>query len=64
LEGGVSLRVAVRRAVRVRASAGIPIEDIGVAVPEANVHATTRRDLLNGNHDLLRFAAERLPARR
>lgn len=62
LTGGVDLRVAVRRALRVRASAGIPIEDIGVAVPESNVHATTRRDLLSGNDDLLRFATARLPA--
>ncbi len=64
LEGGMSLRVAVRRALRVRASAGIPLEDIGVAVPEPNVHATTRRDLLSGNHDLLRFTVDRLPERR
>ena len=60
LTGGVDLRVAVRRAVRVRASAGIPIEDIGVAVPEANQHQTSRRDLLQANDDLLDLAAARL----
>jgi hypothetical protein len=60
LTGGLDVRVAVRRALRVRASAGIPIEDIGVAVPEPNIHLTTRRDVLAGNDDLLRFAAERL----
>ncbi|MGZ4703785.1 MAG: S41 family peptidase [Acidimicrobiales bacterium] len=60
LLGGTSLRVAVRRAVRSGASDGLPIEDIGVAVPPEDVHALTRRDLLDGNHDLLRFAAGRL----
>lgn len=60
LTAGLDLRVAVRRAVRVRASAGIPIEDIGVAVPEDNVHHTTRRDLLQANDDLLDLAAARL----
>ncbi len=63
LSGGLDLRVAVRRAVRVRASAGIPIEDIGVAVPEDNIHGTSRRDLLEGNDDLLDFAASHLAER-
>jgi hypothetical protein len=57
LLGGTSLRVAVRRAVRSGASDGLPIEDIGVTVPPDHVHTLTRRDLLEGNHDLLRFAA-------
>ena len=60
LTGGLDLRVAVRRALRVRASSGIPIEDIGVAVPERNVHPTSRRDLLSGNEDLLGVATARL----
>jgi hypothetical protein len=60
LSGGVDLRVAVRRALRVRAAAGIPIEDIGVAVPERDVFPTSRRDLLQGNADLLDRAAARL----
>ena len=62
LTGGLDLRVAVRRAVRVRAAAGLPIEDIGVAVPEANQHQTSRRDLLHANDDLLDRAAATLAA--
>ncbi len=63
LPAGADVRVAVRRALRVGAFAGVPIEDIGVAVPEDNVHAPTRRDLLGGNDDLLAFAARRLRRR-
>ena len=57
LLGGTSLRVAVRRAVRSGSADGLPIEDIGVTISPENVHALTRRDLLDGNHDLLQFAA-------
>lgn len=60
LLGGTSLRVAVRRAVRSGTNDGLPIEDIGVTVPPENVHALTRKDLLEGNQDLLRFAARKL----
>jgi hypothetical protein len=60
LTGGLDLRVAVRRVARVRAATGIPIEDIGVEVPERDVHPTSRRDLLAGNADLLQRASARL----
>jgi hypothetical protein len=60
LLGGTSLRVAVRRAVRSGTSDGLPIEDIGVTLPPDHVHTLTRRDLLEGNHDLLQFAAKAL----
>jgi len=60
LPGGTSLRVAVRRAVRSGSNDGLPIEDIGVTVPPENVHALTKKDLLEGNQDLLRFAARKL----
>ena len=60
LSGGLDLRVAVRRALRVRAASGIPIEDIGVPVPDDDVHPTSRRDLLSGNADLLQRATAAL----
>ena len=62
LLGGTSLRVAVRRAVRSGSADGLPIEDIGVTISRENVHDLTRRDLLDGNHDLLQFAAGKLIA--
>ena len=46
--------------LRVRAATGIPIEDIGVQVPERDVHPTSRRNLLAGNADLLQRATARL----
>ena len=60
LLGGTSLRVAVRRAVRSGDADGLPIEDIGVTISDDQVHPLTRRDLLEGNHDLLQFAARKL----
>jgi hypothetical protein len=51
LPGGSEMRVAIRRCLRVRKNAGIPIEDLGV-VPDAR-HLMTRRDLLDNNVDLL-----------
>jgi hypothetical protein len=57
LPGGVHLTMAVRRAIRSGRSDGIPIEDLGiVGIP----YALTRRDLLDGNHDLLSFCARTL----
>lgn len=50
---GSSLRVAIRRTLRVGARAGTPVEDIGV-VPE-HIHLITRNDLVQDNVDL--FAA-------
>jgi C-terminal processing protease CtpA/Prc len=56
-----SLRVAIRRTTRVAGRAGDPIEDLGV-VPDV-VHTLTRRDLLEGNADLIAKAAEILSQR-
>jgi hypothetical protein len=59
-----SFRVAIRRTTRVGARAGDPVEDIGV-VPDV-IHRLTRRDLLEGNPDLIARAAavlSELPAR-
>jgi hypothetical protein len=59
------MRVAIRRTLRVGPSAGTPVEDLGV-IPDV-VHRMTKRDLLEGNVDLLDSAGELLaglPARR
>jgi len=55
LPQGAEMRVAIRRCLRVRENAGIPIEDLGV-VPDAR-HFMTRRDLLHDNLELLDKAA-------
>jgi hypothetical protein len=54
LPHGADMRVAVRRTLRVGERAGIPLEDLGV-VPDA-YHLMTRRDLMEGNIDLLEEA--------
>ncbi len=52
LPHGANMRVAIRRTLRVGAqTAGTPVEDLGV-VPDER-HAMTRRDVLEGNLDLL-----------
>ncbi len=51
LPGGAGFTMSVRRATRVRASEGAPIEDVGVAGHRH--YAMTRNDLLEGNADLL-----------
>jgi C-terminal processing protease CtpA/Prc len=56
LPGGCDLRVAIRRTLRVGASAGTPLEDLGV-VPDAR-HYLTRRDVLEQNEDLIAHAGE------
>ncbi|KUJ68186.1 peptidase S41 [Streptomyces albus subsp. albus] len=56
------MRVAVRRALRVGAQSGTPVEDLGV-IPDA-LHRTTRRDLLDGNADLLDRAGRMLASMR
>ncbi|OUL99779.1 S41 family peptidase [Variovorax sp. JS1663] len=57
LPKGVNFTMAFRRAVRARDSAGVPIEDIGVAgIP----YAMTRRDVLDGNADLIGYCAQLL----
>jgi C-terminal processing protease CtpA/Prc len=50
------MRVSIRRTLRVRKNAGIPLEDLGV-VPDLR-HDMTREDLLNSNVDLINQAGE------
>jgi hypothetical protein len=52
--------VAIRRTVRVGALAGTPLEDLGVQ--PTHRHLLTRRDVLEGNLDLLDRAGELLAA--
>jgi hypothetical protein len=54
LPDGVSFTMAFRRAVRAGDAAGVPIEDLGIAgIP----YAMTRRDVLDGNADLIDWCA-------
>jgi hypothetical protein len=56
--GGVGFTLSIRRAVRSGPADGVPIEDLGVGgIP----YDMTRRDLLDGNRDLLEFCAGLLP---
>jgi C-terminal processing protease CtpA/Prc len=57
LPDGVSFTIAFRRAVRSGLSAGVPIEDLGVpGIP----YAMTKRDVLDGNADLIAYCAQML----
>jgi hypothetical protein len=59
------MRVSIRRTLRVGPLAGTPVEDLGV--PSDRRHELTRRDVLEGNVDLLEAAGAllaSLPARR
>src|SRR5215467_2609467 len=57
LPGGVGFTVAIRRAIRSVRADGIPIEDLGIGgIP----YAMTRRDLEEGNRDLLAFCQDLL----
>ncbi|MGW7457481.1 S41 family peptidase [Streptomyces sp. NPDC054797] len=58
LPNGAGMRVSIRRSLRVGDRAGTPLEDLGV-VPDQR-HRMTRRDLLEGNVDLLARAGELL----
>jgi C-terminal processing protease CtpA/Prc len=58
LPKGVTFRSAIRRSTRVGAKAGVPLEDFGVIADQ--VHDLTRRDVLEGNVDLLNAAGELL----
>jgi hypothetical protein len=60
LPNGANLRVAIRRTLRVGNLSGTPVEDLGVR-PDAT-HQMTRRDLLEGNLDLLEAAGALLAA--
>ena len=53
MPAGTGYTLAFRRIVRSAASDGIPLEDLGVAGID---YRMTRRDLLEGNADLIRFA--------
>jgi hypothetical protein len=55
------MRVSIRRTLRVGALAGTPVEDLGVR-PDMR-HEMTRRDVLEGNADLLEAAGAVLAGR-
>jgi cytosine/adenosine deaminase-related metal-dependent hydrolase len=61
LPGGVDITVAVRRTLRGGLASGMPVEDLGIR-PDA-IHRTTRRDVLEGNQDLLEHAGRLLASR-
>jgi peptidase S41-like protein len=61
LPRGVSMRVALRRSMRVGKHAGRPLEELGIE-PDRRYYLT-RDDVLNGNIDLMRRAAEILGAK-
>jgi hypothetical protein len=57
LPDGIHFTMAVRRAIRSGRSDGVPIEDLGIrGIP----YTLTRRDLMDGNRDLLSFCARAL----
>jgi hypothetical protein len=60
LPKGANMRVAIRRTLRVGSLAGTPVEDLGVQPEER--HRMTRRDVLEGNQDLLDRAGALLAA--
>ncbi len=60
LPKNANMRVSIRRTLRVGASAGTPVEDLGVT-PDKR-HLLTRNDVINGNVDLLNRAGEMLAA--
>ena len=55
LPNDASMRVAIRRTIRVGDNAGLPVEDVGVT-PDC-IHRTTRNDLFCGHVDLINAAA-------
>ena len=61
LPGGAELRMALRRSLRVGPNAGLELEERGV-VPDV-LHDLTRRDLLDGDPDLIAHAARLLMQR-
>jgi hypothetical protein len=56
LPNNASFRVAVRRCTRVGKRSGALVEDLGIVPDE--VHRMTKRDVLNGNIDLINRAGE------
>ncbi len=63
LPHGAGLRVALRRTVRVRDNAGVEIEERGIPPDKEHIHPLTRRDLLEGDVDLLGYAASVLSSK-
>jgi len=61
LPNQASMRLAMRRSLRVGRNAGTPVEDLGV-LPD-QVHRMTRRDLLEANVDLIEAASVLLQGR-
>lgn len=62
LPNGAGMRVSMRRSLRVGLRAGTPVEELGVAPDPGHRHRMTRRDLTDGNVDLLERAGELLAA--
>jgi hypothetical protein len=60
LPPGYGMTVAIQRSTRAGANRGTPLEDFGV-VPDF-IQPLTKRDLLSGNEDLIRFACGLLSA--
>ncbi len=60
LPGGAGFTMSVRRATRVGASEGAAIEDVGIAGHRP--YAMTKRDLLDGNVDLLTLCSRLIAA--
>jgi hypothetical protein len=58
LPAGIEMRVAIRRCLRVRDNAGIPVEDLGVTPHD--IHWMTKDDLLHDNVDMLEQAGRLL----
>ncbi|MCP5113548.1 MAG: hypothetical protein GY953_22160 [bacterium] len=58
IEDGTTMRVSIRRSFRVGPQRGNLLEEFGVQ--PAKIHRITRRDLLDGNQDLIRHAAKLL----
>jgi hypothetical protein len=58
LPNQADMRVAIRRTLRVGALAGTPVEDLGITPDDR--HELTRRDVLDGNPDLMEKAGEML----
>jgi hypothetical protein len=56
LPNGASMRVAIRRTLRVGEQSGTPVEDLGIT-PDSH-HALTKNDLLNANKDLINKAGK------
>jgi hypothetical protein len=61
LPAGIGYSISVRRATRAASADGMAIEDVGVR--GHRTYAMTRRDLIDGNRDLLNFCGRLLAGR-